>query len=269
MTNEVFTDKRLLGALDYIDERFIAEVTESYTFEAPGEYKRDKKTVFKAYRQFAALAACLLLLSAAFPVLNYAVQRFGTGIWEGFAGAGSENVEDPDFLNYSSDMSVDEVLADVIEKGYVVISNGECISGRGKWDDFLKSIENGDPATVKMATHYSLDLVSSGNYGQHINTEDYPQIFLGMLSYNGESYNYVYDAQYGDDWVFEYEYKYLLSEPYDLTEDGLGAGIQYYVSQDASYSSGSLPAVPAKLKECGHSIFDDCICTHIVLWLPN
>ena len=113
MTNEVFRDKRLLGALDYIDERFIAEVTESYTFEAPGEYKRDKKTVFRAYRQFAALAACLLLLSAAIPVLNYAVQRFGTGTWDGNAGAGSAT---QDISNDIIDFS--ELTEDITGKYY-------------------------------------------------------------------------------------------------------------------------------------------------------
>ena len=79
MTNEVFTDKRLLGALDYIDECFIAEVTESYTFEAPGEYKRDKKSLFKTYRRLAVLAACLVLISAVFPVVHYVLPRADFG----------------------------------------------------------------------------------------------------------------------------------------------------------------------------------------------
>ena len=98
MKNEVFSDKRLLGALDYIDERFIAEVTESYTFEAPGEYKRDKKTVFKAYRQFAALAACLILISAAFPIVNYVLPRLGISIGGSAVAGTSEEIA----LNYTA-----------------------------------------------------------------------------------------------------------------------------------------------------------------------
>ena len=100
MTNEVFTDKRFLGALDYIDERFIAEVTESYTFEAPGEYKRDKKTVFKAYRRLAALAACLVLISAVFPVVHYVLPRLGV-TFGGNAGAGSETLGTTNDLTYT------------------------------------------------------------------------------------------------------------------------------------------------------------------------
>ncbi|MBO5702872.1 MAG: hypothetical protein J6S71_10590 [Clostridia bacterium] len=118
MNNEVFRDKRLLGALDYIDERFIAEVTESYTFEAPGEYKRDKKTVFRAYRRLAVLAACLVLISAVIPIVNYVLPRFGITLG-GNAGAGTTNA-----LTYTKgDFTYLKPIGEVPEKFKKIVDN--------------------------------------------------------------------------------------------------------------------------------------------------
>ena len=83
MTEKYTEDKRLLGALDYIDEKFIAEVTESYKIFEPSDGKITARRTLKiSLRQFAALAACLILLSAAFPVTNYvvkAIKNFAAG----------------------------------------------------------------------------------------------------------------------------------------------------------------------------------------------
>ena len=73
-------NRRLLEAIEYIDEDIVLGVLgglkDPVENAVHGEYK--KPSPFKHWKQFSALAACLLLLSAAFPVLNYAVQRFGT-----------------------------------------------------------------------------------------------------------------------------------------------------------------------------------------------
>ena len=73
-------NRRLLEAIEYIDEDIVLGVLgglkDPVEKEVHGEYQ--KPSPFKHWKQFTALAACLLLLSAAFPVLNYAVQRFGT-----------------------------------------------------------------------------------------------------------------------------------------------------------------------------------------------
>ena len=88
-------NRRLLEAIEYIDEDIVLGVLgglkDPVENAVHGEYQ--KPSPFKYWKQLTALAACLLLLSAAFPVLNYAVQRFGTGIWEGNAGAGTEELE--------------------------------------------------------------------------------------------------------------------------------------------------------------------------------
>ena len=271
MTNEVFTDKRLLGALDYIDERFIAEVTESYTFEAPGEYKRDKKTVFKAYRQFAALAACLLLISAAFPVLNYAVQRFGTGIWEGFAGAGTEELEVPtqpetqaleteneiteaeviDFdkaLERYADMSAEEIYADVLKGGWIVIKDlySKDVWAPELWQLFLNNVDLGNPATVLIAyySEYSpvkLEDLEKSEIPYYSSTVLYQYttqhtfvdgavIILTKLEYNGETfvrYEKGYNPKYN---CISNEYLYLHNEP-----SPNGKSENYYLSNDPKY----------------------------------
>lgn len=97
MTPKYTEDKRLLGALDYIDEKFIAEVTESYKIFEPSDGKITAHRTLKiSLRQFAALAACLILLSAAFPVTNYvvkAIKSFAAGWGSGTAEASSDILE--------------------------------------------------------------------------------------------------------------------------------------------------------------------------------
>lgn len=109
MTNEVFRDKRLLGALDYIDERFIAEVTESYTFEAPGEYKRDKKTLFRTYRRLAMLAACFVLISAVFPIVHYVLPQ----IYGSATNPGNAEAEQTIDMSQFADMSERDLIEHV------------------------------------------------------------------------------------------------------------------------------------------------------------
>lgn len=83
--DKTFDDKRLLGVLDGVDQKFIAEALESYDIAEP---QRVRKAPI--YRRVALLAACLLLITAAFPVVNYVLPRFGV-TWGGNAGAGSED----------------------------------------------------------------------------------------------------------------------------------------------------------------------------------
>ncbi len=70
-----YTDKRLLEALDYIDLKFVAEVTDKYkVLSVPGEYSPNKRRLYKAYAVAIAGAACVLLLGgliAAVPQMLY------------------------------------------------------------------------------------------------------------------------------------------------------------------------------------------------------
>ncbi len=64
MNNGNMQDRRLLEALDYIDPRFIAEVTDSYEVsDRPGEYGMPKKAKRRYYTKVAMLAACVVLFA--------------------------------------------------------------------------------------------------------------------------------------------------------------------------------------------------------------
>ncbi len=81
MNKSALEDKRLLEALDYIDERFIAEVTDDYEiFDVPGEYTPNKRRVRKAYAVALMRAACVLLfigIVAALPTLIDTARQAG------------------------------------------------------------------------------------------------------------------------------------------------------------------------------------------------
>ncbi len=80
----VFTDRRLLQAIDLIDPKFIAEVFDDLKVPDTSKgYVSDKRGLHRAYRQFIALAACLILLSAAFPIAHYVLVNydFQAGGW--------------------------------------------------------------------------------------------------------------------------------------------------------------------------------------------
>ena len=113
MNNEIIMRKKqMLEALDYIDDDLIAGTlrkikpeTFANTSEPP---KMTWRTPFKHWRQFVALAACILLLSIASPLVSYVaevISNFNAG-----AGSGTteeinettipENTEFPDNTRY-------------------------------------------------------------------------------------------------------------------------------------------------------------------------
>ena len=95
MNNEIIMRKKqMLEALDFIDDDLIAGTlrkikpeTFANTSEPPPMTWR---TPFKHWRQFAALAACILLLSIASPLVNYIAEVISNFN----AGAGSSNTSE-------------------------------------------------------------------------------------------------------------------------------------------------------------------------------
>lgn len=71
-TDRVFDDKRLLGVLDGVDARFISDALEYYDSPEPDKTKIARRGLVK---RIAALAACVVLLAAVLPVLNYVFGR--------------------------------------------------------------------------------------------------------------------------------------------------------------------------------------------------
>lgn len=87
--NGNFKDLRLIEAFDYIDPKYIAEVGESLKLRSVYAKEYVKPTFGKQVKQIALLVGCLLLLSCAFPVVNYAVRVISSFA----AGWGSETTE--------------------------------------------------------------------------------------------------------------------------------------------------------------------------------
>lgn len=233
MTNEVFADKRLLEALDYIDERFIAEVTEDYEiFDLPGEYKPNRKRTFRAYRQFAALAACLILLSGAFPV----IVRFVSTAIDSIAGLGSGTTEENSLEldsteidspyeraidAYPADMPINEIYADVLKGGWAVSSNmhqSDFVEGKELWLEFLDDVNNEMPTSVLLADYvnYYADFM---DYGVRLK-ERRTTIYLMEIVYDGQIFHYRRMDARTDEITDTGAYKYLVTDIYDYDDNG-------------------------------------------------
>ncbi len=64
MNNNAFTDKRLLDALDLIDDKYIAEITAKYeVLHAGGEYGMPKRAKRRFYLKLSAFAAAVVLFA--------------------------------------------------------------------------------------------------------------------------------------------------------------------------------------------------------------
>lgn len=219
MTKNGFKDTRLLEALDYIDQDLIGEVAVKLKFEESAPLTEEPvmtwKTPFKHWKRMLATVACLLLLSAAFPVLDYAVQRFGTGIWEGNAGAGeSSNIELNEYGSpyeraidaYPEDMPAEEIYADVLKGGWVVKcskdNSSDFIAGGNIWEDFYKKSNQSLECSVLLA-HYTKSL-------------SYECIFLTEIVFNGGKYYYRRFNSNTDTITPREEYTYLIKDFYEV-----------------------------------------------------
>ena len=228
MTKNGFKDTRLLEALDYIDRDLIGEVAVKLKIEESAVLTEEPvmtwRTPFKHWKRMLATVACLLLLSAAFPVLDYAVQRFGTGIWDGNAGAGTEELETPtqaetqaleteneiteavviDFdkaLERYADMSAKEIYADVLKGGWVVDclkdNLNNFVTGGDIWNEFYEQSNSSIVCSVLLAYYF--------NNPPH--GEEY--VFLTKIVFDGEKYCYSRFDSRSDSITDSGEYKYL------------------------------------------------------------
>jgi hypothetical protein len=199
MTEKYTEDKRLLGALDYIDEKYIAEVTEDYEiFDYVG--KPTRKMRFRIARQYLIYAACLALLACAMPIVSYIVPQIGE-IFGGNAGniGDSETVDLGEFADMSERDLIEHVgkvpkrFKEIVEKnifrknfssddyvlafidnnddGDIIVYDKNC-----KVVDVI-NFENGDP----IYGSYKIYRLSDGNY-----------IKLGSYS---SSYRYYRDSK--------------------------------------------------------------------------
>lgn len=81
-------NRRLLEALSFIDDSIVSDMLAEIKIPDAPSPERNKKVTRRSIRYFLALAACLMLLIAAVPLITYLIPRIGV-IFSGNAGAGS------------------------------------------------------------------------------------------------------------------------------------------------------------------------------------
>ncbi len=114
MNNEMRMRKRqMLEALEFIDDDLISGVLKKIKPELEiAEPVRTWRTPFKHWKQFVALAACLILLSAASPLANFisqAVSNFRAGAGSGTTENVSDVITDENGVPYTYPMFVDDL----------------------------------------------------------------------------------------------------------------------------------------------------------------
>ena len=110
-----FKDKRILEALEYIDEKYIDDVFDVLKEPIYSNGGKLKISPFKRWRYYIAAAACLLVLALAMPLFSYLpeiINSFAAGWWEG-----TETLEVPETTNgmYDEYILTEEDLAQINE----------------------------------------------------------------------------------------------------------------------------------------------------------
>lgn len=73
-----FKDKRILEALEYIDEKYIDDVFDVLKEPDMTQSVQVKRSPFRHWKQYLALAACLILLAFATPIFGYVAEFIGS-----------------------------------------------------------------------------------------------------------------------------------------------------------------------------------------------
>ena len=161
----VYEDKRLLDALDHIDEKYIAE-TEKYYRDLPlREVRGRTRITARSIRLTVAFVACLLLLSAAMPLVGLLINK----IPEITGPAGSSGVTStPDtFENVEDDLPEEYfTTGNIVSAGAMALGieyEGCWIYVTGTFGSNVSHIIKYDPAT-KTNLHICLDQSCNHSY---------------------------------------------------------------------------------------------------------
>ena len=112
MSERALNNQKLLDALEFIDDEYIAAAAKyrlKYEAQPAEPPKMTWRTPLKHWRQFVALAACILLLSIASPLVNYiaeVISNFNAGAGSGTTEATTQAVEEssPFFWMYTPEL---------------------------------------------------------------------------------------------------------------------------------------------------------------------
>lgn len=131
------------------------------------------------------------------------------------------------------DLPQDYSLEQAKEDGCLVTEDGTVTSGREAWEEFLKAVDNGKTASVRLCTYYTLDDPSryDPDYYESVK-DDYPKMFLQDLSYDGERFTGV---SYEDGERHEERYSLLRRSEETVRSSGVKI-VQYMITDDGETS---------------------------------
>jgi len=166
------TDKRLFRAIDYIDERFIEEAAQRIKARPAGQVSVSANKA-KTFKQVALLAACVVVLSVAFPVVTYIMRHYGST-----GGSSASNPSESFTADLTDQTTVEsEIITEELHEhdgsegliyqlnkdgaGYTLVSRGSC---------------GGTEVTVA-STYDGLPVTAVGDYA-FMDSSDYEVIIL-------------------------------------------------------------------------------------------
>jgi len=101
----------------------------------------------------------------------------------------------------------DYSLEDAKKDGCVTFEDIDITSGQQRWDDFVKNVGIGEPASVRLAYYYTIGDPARLDPEYYEEVKDqYPALYIKDLSYDGE--RYVIEG-FEDDQMISQEYQYL------------------------------------------------------------
>ena len=113
---------------------------------------------------------------------------------------------------YDVTKPAEQLLKEVKRADFVVMEDSDVSVGQALWADFYETTQAGNPASVKLATYYTLDHdnVSDEYLAEH--GDEYPQIYLAELAFDGKVYTYRslngLDGETGYTRTYEYLMRY-------------------------------------------------------------
>ena len=171
MSERVFKDTRLLEALEFIDDEYIASAARykmKYEAQPAEPPKMTWRTPFKHWRHIAALAACILLLSIASPLVGYIAEV----IRDFNAGAGSESVDsttqaieetNPFFWMYTPELEpLTQEQVDACNQAYRL----KCF---GTWEEYYESLPE-EKKQYAEENYYELVFIHTSRYAPYLGT---------------------------------------------------------------------------------------------------
>ena len=123
-TEIIFTDKRLLEALEFIDEKYIDDVFNIIKEPVLSNGGYPKTSPFRQWRQYLALAACLILLAFATPIFGYVAEYIGS-FAAGTSGDTSSNTSEFETESTEPPETTQEELPDFQYSKVEIIANAD------------------------------------------------------------------------------------------------------------------------------------------------